>query len=352
MAALVRDVLRSIHMASGTGPIRVLHFGLGPIGAGVIKQVAARKGFKIVGAVDIDPHKVGKDLGEVAGVGRPLKVKVSDDARKAIKASKPDVVVLCTNSSIKKIMPQIEAILRLKVPIVSTTEELSYPTKGNMRYARVIHQLAKKAKVAVLATGVNPGFVMDALPIMLTGVCERVEAIRVDRIQDARVRRLPFQQKIGAGLTREQFQRKVDEGSVRHVGLAESISMIADAFGWKLDKITDEIQPRIATSTVASEYLAVDPGYVCGIEQDGIGYRHGLPIITLHMEAYLGAPESYDAVEITGSPALKMKIAGGVHGDIATTSITVNSLPKILEATPGLHTMRDMPIPSFFGGVR
>ena len=338
-------------MAS-TGPIKVLHFGLGPIGVGVVKQVAQRKGFKIVGAVDIDPAKVGRDLGEIAGDGRTLRVKVSDDARKTIKATKPDVVVLCTNSSMKKVLPQMEAILKLKVPIVSTTEELAYPTKSNMRYARANHQLAKKAKVAVLGTGVNPGFVMDALPITLTGVCEKVDALRIDRIQDARVRRLPFQQKIGAGLTREQFQRKVDEGSVRHVGLAESVSMIADALGWKLDKITDDIRPRIATQTVASEYLAVDPGYVCGIEQDGIGYRNGMPVITLHMEAYLGAPESYDSVEVTGSPALKMKIAGGVHGDIATASIVVNSLPKILEVSPGLHTMRDMPIPSFFGGVR
>ena len=339
-------------MASGTGPIKVLHFGLGPIGAGVVRQVAARKGFKIVGAVDIDPAKAGKDLGEIAGLERPLRIKVSPDAKKAIKSAKPDVVVLSTTSSLKRTLPQIESILALKVPIVSTTEELAYPTRANVRYARAIHQLAKKARVAVLGTGVNPGFVMDALPIALTGVCERVEAIRIDRIQDARVRRLPFQQKIGAGLTREQFQRKVEDGSVRHVGLAESVSMIADAFGWKLDKITDEIQPRIATATVASEYLAVDPGYVCGIEQDGIGYRNGQALVTLHMEAYLGAPESYDAVDITGSPALKMKIAGGVHGDIATTSIVLNSLPKILDVTPGLHTMRDMPLPSFFGGVR
>jgi 4-hydroxy-tetrahydrodipicolinate reductase len=193
---------------------------------------------------------------------------------------------------------------------------------------------------------------MDALPIALTGVCERVEAVRVDRIQDARIRRLPFQQKIGAGLTREQFQKKVDDGSVRHVGLAESVSMIADALGWKLDSITDEIQPKMATETVASEFLAVDPGFVCGIVQDGIGYRAGTPVITLHMEAYLGAPESFDAVEITGSPALRMKLAGGVHGDIATASIVVNSLNRILEVPPGLHTMRDMPLPSFFSGIR
>jgi 2,4-diaminopentanoate dehydrogenase len=339
-------------MAATGNPIKVLHVGLGPIGAAIARQVAARKGFKIVGGVDIDPSKVGRDVGEVAGIGRALKIKVSPDARKAIASSKPDVVVLSTSSSMRGVLPQMETILKSRVPIVSTTEELAYPTKANMRYARVIHELAKKARVAVLGTGVNPGFVMDILPIALTGVCESVEAVRVDRIQDARIRRLPFQQKIGAGLTRDQFQRKVDDGSVRHVGLAESVSMIADALGWKLDRITDDIQPRIATETVASEYLAVDPGYVCGIVQDGIGYRNGRPVVTLHMEAYLGAPESYDAVEITGTPLLKMKIAGGVHGDIATASIVVNSLPKILEAAPGLHTMRDLPIPSFFGGER
>src|SRR6478609_6106712 len=233
-------------MTSGKGPIRVLHFGLGPIGAAVLRQVANRRGFRVVGGVDVDPAKVGRDVGDIAGVGRQLRIKVSDDARKAIKASKPDVVVLCTQSSMKKVMPQMEAILKHKIPIVSTTEELAYPYGPNLRYARALHAMAKNAKVAVLGSGVNPGFTMDALPITLTGVCERVDSIRIDRIQDARVRRLPFQQKIGAGLTREQFQKKVDDASVRHVGLAESVSMIADAMGWKLDKITDEIQPKIA----------------------------------------------------------------------------------------------------------
>lgn len=332
--------------------IRVMHVGLGPIGLGVVRQVAARKGFKIVAAVDIDPGKAGRDLGDVAALGRKLRVPVSADLRKTIKKTKPDVAVLCTSSSMRSVLPQFVEVLKLKVPIVSSTEELAYPTKANMRYARAIHAAAKKAKVAVLGTGVNPGFVMDALPIALTGVCERVEAIRVDRVQDARIRRLPFQKKIGSGLTRAQFQTRVDDGSVRHVGLAESVSMIADALGWKLDRITDEIQPKVATEPVTSEFLTVDPGYVCGLIQDGIGYRDGQPVITLHMEAYLGAPESYDSVAITGSPALTMKIAGGVHGDIATASILVNSLPKVLEVGPGLHTMRDMPLPSFFGGVR
>jgi hypothetical protein len=191
---------------------------------------------------------------------------------------------------------------------------------------------------------------MDALPIALTGVCERVDSIRIDRVQDARVRRLPFQQKIGSGLTKAQFQKKVEDQTVRHVGLAESVTMIADAFGWKLDKVTDEIKPKIAEQTVESEFLAVDPGYVCGIVQDGIGWKNGKPLITLHMEAYLGAPESYDSILIEGVPRIEQKISGGVHGDVATASITVNSIPKIIAAAPGLRTMRDMALPSWFGG--
>jgi 4-hydroxy-tetrahydrodipicolinate reductase len=328
----------------------VLFYGLGPIGAAVARQVATRKGFQIVGAVDIDHNKVGRDLGEVIGLGKKLRVRVTNDAVGAIKAGKPDVAVLCTSSSLKKVMPQIETVLSKKVAIVSTTEELSYPVGKNKALAKKIDALAKKAKVAVLGTGVNPGFAMDALPITLTGICERVDSIRVDRIQDARTRRLPFQQKIGSGLTKEQFAQKVKDGSVRHVGLAESVTMIADAMGWKLDKVTDEIHPKIAEKAVESELIAVDPGYVCGIIQDGIGYSKGKPVVTLHMEAYLGAPESYDAVTVEGNPRVTQKISGGLHGDIATASITVNSIPKILRVTPGLRTMADMPIPSCFGG--
>ena len=202
----------------------------------------------------------------------------------------------------------------------------------------------------MLSTGVNPGFVMDALPIALTAVCDRVDRVVVNRIQDARMRRLPFQQKIGAGLTTEQFQKKVRDGSVRHVGFTESIAMIADALGWTLDRITDSVEPKLASVTTSSEFLAVDPGYVCGIVQDGVGYRKGEPAIRLHMEAYLGAPESYDSIEIDGSPRLAVKVVGGIHGDVATTSIVINSIPKVLAAAPGLHTMRDLPLPSFFPG--
>ena len=258
--------------------------------------------------------------------------------------------MLCTSSSLKKVMPQIETVLKARVPIVSTTEELSYPVGKNRALAKKIDALAKKAKVAVLGTGVNPGFAMDALPITLTGICERVDSIR-DRSRPGRARpapAVPAEDRLGPHdrAVREEGGRR----SVRHVGLAESVTMIADAMGWKLDKVTDEIQPKIADKTVESEFIAVDPGYVCGIVQDGIGWKNGKPLITLHMEAYLGAPESFDSIVIEGMPRITQKISGGVHGDIATASITVNSIPKVIDAPPGLRTMRDMPLPSWFGG--
>ena len=331
--------------------IRVLLVGLGPIGAAVARQFDGRKGFHIVGAIDVDPHKLGQDAGDVLQLGRRLRVAVSDDLNRTVKKTGPHIAVVCTSSSLRKVLPQFLELLKHRLPIVTTTEEAAYVAPRNRAIARQIDAAARKAKVAVLGTGVNPGFIMDALPIALTAVCARVDAIAVTRIQDARVRRLPFQQKIGAGLTREQFQRGVERGTLRHVGFAESIQMIADAVGWKVDRITDEVEPKMATATIESELLAVDPGYVCGIVQEGVGYVGDEPRIRLHLEAYLGAPESFDLVVIEGSPRIESKIAGGVHGDIATAAMVVNSIPAVITSPPGFRTMRDMRLPSFVRAV-
>ena len=332
--------------------IRVLQVGLGPIGCAVARQLAARPGFRLVGAVDIDPAKVGRDLGEVAGIGRRLRVKVSGDLGRVVRATRPDIAVLCTASSLRKILPQLEELLKLRLPVVSTTEELAYPVKSNRRVARRIGELARKARVAVLGTGVNPGFTMDALPIVLTAVCERVDRIEVLRVQDARIRRLPFQKKIGAGLTKRQFARQRASGGVRHVGFAESIQMIADALGWRLTRITETVHPWMARKRIASKQLTVAAGRVCGIRQEGVGYVGRDPKIRLRLAAYLGAPESYDSVLIEGSPRIHSKVEGGIHGDIATASMTVNSIPHVLAAAPGLRTMRDLPLPSYFPSGR
>jgi hypothetical protein len=331
--------------------IRVIQMGLGPIGSAVARQLIERPGFEVTAAVDIDLAKVGRDLGEVCGLDEPVGVVVEKNLGAVLGRGEADVVTHCTSSSLESIVPQLQAILDTGLPVVSTTEELSYPWYPQKELAAKIDAMAREAGFAVVGTGINPGFAMDTLPTVLTAACERVDAITVDRVQDASVRRLPFQQKIGAGLEPDVFRQKADNLEIRHVGLTESVAMIAASLGWEMERITDLIEPKIATARVSSQYLTVEPGQVAGLIQEAVGYRNGEPIIKLHMEAYLGSPEVYDAVRIEGSPSLYSRVEGGIHGDIATASVTVNTIPRVIAAPPGLQTMRDLPIPSWWSGV-
>ena len=324
--------------------IRVLQVGLGPIGAAIARQLATRKGFRIVAAVDVDPSKVGRDVGAVAELDGPIRVKVTDDLRKAAKSAKPDIAVLCTSSSLKSVMPQLEALMKLRLPVVSTTEELAYPAPRNRRLAKQLDQMARKANVAILATGVNPGFAMDALVLALTAPCARVERVTVTRVVDAGTRRLPLQRKVGAGLNLAQFRRAMTEGTVRHVGLLESVHMIAAGLGWKLERVDETLEPAIAPRDLDTEYLRIAAGAAAGIKQAARGYRAGELAISLDLQMYVAAESPRDHVLIDGVPPIDMTIAGGVAGDVATAAIVVNVIPMMLAARPGLLTMLDLPM--------
>ncbi|MBN1676303.1 MAG: dihydrodipicolinate reductase [Kiritimatiellae bacterium] len=327
--------------------IRVIQYGLGPLGQKITHFLLERKQLQIVGAVDIDPAKVGMDLGELSGVKKKLGVTVSNNADAVIRGSRPDVVVLTTVSDMKRIAPQIAGILKHKVNVVSTCEELSYPFLTAPAVAGKIDALARKRGVAVLGTGVNPGFLMDYLPLSLTAVCKDVKTVTVWRIQDATPRRIPFQKKIGAGLTVPQFNRKKKEGTLRHVGLTESMHMIASGFGWKLDKTMDLIQPVIATRRVKSKAITAERGMCRGVYQIGRGFMKGREVLTLHFRAALGEKNPHERTLINGKPRIDMMIKGGVHGDIATCAITTNAVFAIMKANPGLRNMADMPAVSF-----
>lgn len=324
--------------------IRAVQYGCGPIGCSVAKLASQRRDIELVGAIDIDKNKVGKDLGEVVGLDKPLGVAISDDVNAVLSQTKPDIVLHTTSSWLKKVHEQLAGIIRAGINIVSTTEELSFPWRNEPGLAAELDKLAKTHKVTVLATGINPGFVMDTWPLVMTAVCQEVKRVRVARIQDASPRRLPFQKKIGAGCTLEEFQKLVDAGTLRHVGLAESIAMIAAGLGWELDDIRDEIEPIVAKNEVRSQYLTVKPGQAAGVKQIGRGLKGGQELITMDFQAYLGAKESYDAVYITGTPNMEVVIKGGTHGDIATAAMVVNAVRRVLEAPPGLLTMKDLPI--------
>lgn len=324
--------------------IRAVQFGCGPIGCSVARLASQRPDIELVGAIDIDKDKVGRDLGEVVGLDRPLGVKISNDATAVLSQTRPEIVLHNTGSWLKKVYDQLTDIIKSGANIVSTTEELSFPWRKAPEMAAEIDRLAREHKVTVLATGINPGFIMDTWPLAMTAVCQEVRRIRVARIQDASSRRLPFQKKIGAGCTLEEFQKLVGAGTLRHVGLAESIAMLAAGLGWELDDISDEIEPVIAEKEVRSQYLTVKPGQTAGVKQIGRGLKDGQELVTLDFQAYLGAKESYDAVYITGTPDMEVVIKGGTHGDIATAAIVVNAIRRVIDAPPGLMTMKDMPL--------
>ena len=325
--------------------IKVVQFGLGPIGVGLVKYALQKEGMKFVGAVDIDKNKVGKDLGELT-IGKKLGVPVTADAAGLLRRTKPDIVLHCTGSYLKSVRPQLLKIIDSGADIISTCEELSYPFLKSPKIAKEIDARARKKRVTVLATGVNPGFVMDTLVITATTVCQDIKKITSIRIQDASIRRLPFQKKIGAGLTQDEFRAKVADGTIKHVGFAESIAMIASALGWKLDRIEEKVEPKIADAPVASEYIRVEPGQVAGVDQTAWGIRNGERVITLNLQAYLGCPDPRESIMIEGQPPVDLTIKGGIHGDIATAAVAVNCIPRVMSAKPGLATMKDLAVPS------
>jgi len=322
--------------------LKVVQFGCGPVGCSIARLAMQKVNLRLVGAIDLT--NVGRDLGDISGLGKKMGVIISDDASMVLSETKPDAVMHATSSNLEGVYPQLERIIESDSNVVTTCEELSYPYRKYPALASNIDKLAKHHGVTVLATGVNPGFLMDTWPLFMTAVCQDVKEVRVARIQDASSRRIPFQKKIGAGNTIEEFSKLVEAGTLKHVGLPESIAMIAAGLGWELDEITETIEPVILTTEVSSDFVTVKPGQVAGVKQIGYGWKGGKQLITLQFQAYIGAKESYDTIYITGTPNMEVTIIGGTHGDIATAAMVVNSIPRVVDAPPGLITMKDLPI--------
>ena len=327
--------------------IRAIQYGIGPIGASILKLMREKEAIEIIGAIDNDPAKIGKDLGEVVGAAdAPWGVKVSGDARGVLEQS-ADVVMHTTSSSLPKVVDQLLACMDVGSCVVSTCEELSYPFRTHPELATQLDKSAKDNGVALVGTGVNPGFVMDKLLITLAAVSQRIEHARALRIVDASKRRLPLQKKIGAGLSVEEFRSRVKEGTIKHVGLPESVAMVADSLGLRVDEITETIDPKVATERVQTEFLTVEAGQAAGVHQIARGLSDGKEVIYMELQMYVGAKDPADTVELKGHPNISLIIPGGSHGDVATASVAVNSIPPILEAPAGLRTSRDLAIGFF-----
>jgi 4-hydroxy-tetrahydrodipicolinate reductase len=326
--------------------IRIVLYGIGAMGSLIARALLEKEGIEIVGAVDIG-KPLGKDLGEAIGLDRRLGIEVMEPER-VLSRIKADLAIHATASYLRITYPQLKACVESGLNVVSTCEELAFPYYKYPELSKELNELAKKSCVTILGTGINPGYLMDTLPITMTGLCQEVQSIRVVRMMDSSKRRIPYQAKIGTGLSPEEFRRRIEEKRITgHVGLVESIAMIASALGWHLTDIREfPPEPIIAQKEVPTPYVVVKPGQVAGLKSIAKGYKDDEEAITLEFISYAGAEEEYDGVFIKGVQNVEMKILGGVHGDLGTVGVIVNSIPKVLNAPPGLFTMKDLPIPS------
>ncbi|MDE2887642.1 MAG: dihydrodipicolinate reductase [Gemmatimonadota bacterium] len=324
-----------------SNPIRILHIGLGPLGQMLGPYLTEKDHLQVVGAVDADPEKSGRDLGAAYNLDRPLNVVV-EGSLDAGMMNDADVAVVTTVSDIRALYPTLEQAMEGGLNVVSTCEELAYPWDAEPELARRVDDLAKANRVSILGTGVNPGFLMDFLPVATTAVCRNVDSILIERIQDASRRRLPFRQKIGAGLSVDAFQKRVRNRQIRHVGLTQSMQMIASRLGWSLDRTEDIVEPVIARTEVRGKDWSIQAGRATGVNQTGRGFADNREVLTLVFRAAVGESQPRDRIRVFGTPEVDLTVAGGINGDVATCSIVTNAIPVIHRAPPGLRTMVDI----------
>jgi hypothetical protein len=323
--------------------IRVIQYGLGPIGCGTARMITKREVLSLVAGVDIDPEKIGLDMGQVIGLDSQLGIPVSENLEQALNHSQAEVVVHTTSSYFDLFKEQMLEILATGLDVVSTSEELAFPWLAHPESASEIEAAAIQAGKTVLGTGVNPGYIMDSLPLNLTSICERVDSIEVTRIINASTRRGPFQAKIGCGLSPQVFQERMDSSRMGHVGLPESADMVFDTLGMEMVRYTSEVEPITAERTIKTPFFEVLPGQVRGLRQIAQGYCFDGAFLTLTFIAALDAKDDGDTIRINGSPNLEITLKG-TNGDIATAAIAVNAIRRVFEAPPGLVTMRDLPV--------
>ncbi len=326
-------------------PIRIIHFGLGAIGMACARLAVTKKSLRVVCAVDADPAKAGLDLGELLGLRRRLGVRVESKLPSHLRA---DAVVLATGSHFRQILPQLEQIARAKLHCVSSCEELLFPQYRHVRLAARLDRLAKKHGVAIVGTGVNPGFVMDTLALVLSGVAQRVDSIEVTRVVDLAHRRAQLQLKVGLGISPAKFKQRAADGTIGHVGLIESVAFLADALGWRLD-ITQHLEPIVAEREMATKFVRIRRGQVAGMHQIARGSWHGMDRIRLDLQMRVAPKRPRDEILLEGEPRLRLVLPGGVRGDQATAAILLNTLPSLLAAEPGLRTMRELTAPHVIG---
>ncbi len=325
--------------------LRLVSYGLGPIGVAVADLALRKRAIELVGAIDNDAEKVGRPLDDLVGRKTDSGIIVEGDGAAALRRLQPDAIFHCTSSFLPAIKDQLLEAARAGVDVVSSAEELLLPDLQHREIARELHQAALEHGVTMLGTGVNPGFVLDFLAVVCSAVCADVQRVRAVRVVDAGTRRLPLQRKVGAGLSRAEFLTQEKTGRFGHIGMRESVALVGRALGLELDGVTQTVQPVIATEKRRTRFLEVMPGQVAGIHNVGKGMRGNEAVVELDLKMFVGAPDPRDEVFLFGTPDVHLRLEGGVPGDQATAAMLLNSVAQVVAAGPGLHTILDLPPP-------
>jgi hypothetical protein len=323
---------------------RVVQYGMGPIGQELARLALERRSYELVGAIDIDPAKVGRDVGELLGLEGPVGVLVRADAEAVLAETRPDCVLHTTGSYLARVFPQLESIVRAGCNVVSTCEELSFPAAGHPELAARLDGLAREYGVTVLGTGVNPGHVMDTLPLFFLG-CRPAGDRSASGADPERVaRRKPLQEKIGSGKTVEEFQQLAAGRNGAPRGAARIGLSHRRGARLAIERYEERIEPVIAERRIETRYFTVEPGRVCGVDQLGRAFVEGEERITLHLRMYLDADPAYDRVLLEGTTPLELVIPGGLQGDRQRPRSPSMRCRGWSPMPPGLVTMVDLPI--------
>ncbi|GAB77449.1 4-hydroxy-tetrahydrodipicolinate reductase [Austwickia chelonae] len=336
--------------------IRVVQWGLGAMGSGMARLVLDKEGLELVGGIDTRPEYVGRDLGDVLDIGRSLGVTVTDDPGSILRRDEVDCVVIATTSWVSEQMADLRTVLNAGINCVSIAEEMASPEAQNPELAAELDELAKANGVTLLGTGVNPGLSMDLLVVALTAGCHQVTSVEARRVNDLSPYGPTVMRTQGVGLTPEEFAAGVEDGSVDgHIGFPESARMISDALGLDIDRIEQRREAIVSTVRRETPHVVVEPGMVAGCKQTLLGYRGDEVVLTLvHPQQVLPELEGQgtgDYITIKGVPEINMQITPEYAGGTATKGIAVNSIPRVVEATPGLKNMLDLPVPAALMGA-
>lgn len=306
---------------------RVVLCGMGAIGTEILRHLLER-GHEVVAVIDPDPDKAGKTLAELTGL--PLGVRVHQSIQQAPLGG-AEVAVYSARSRVDDVASDIALLLAAGLDVVTTSEEMAYPSHAGAGEAGKLDALAKEKGVALVGVGVNPGFVMDWVPAVVASATKNPTRIHIVRSVDVSRSRQQLGKKVGVGLSRSKFDKELAEGKLGHIGLAESAHLVALSLGKELEGVDQGVFPVLGSED-----------YVMGVRQFAEGRAGGCQI-RLDLEMTTTSAD-FDVIEVTGDPVVKVRFEKGVFGDSATVALVVHAVERVGRAPSGVITVLDLPL--------